>query len=81
MNSYNYFWIGGVWNDVSEKQVQFIRDFCDNFEGELEKYDNLVSANKIFIERMGGRNLSAPFLSLYLPWVFLGDAFADFLDV
>ncbi len=51
---YNYFWIGGVWNDITDKQVDYIKDFLDNFEPELEKYDNLVSANKIFLERLNG---------------------------
>ncbi len=49
---YNYFWIGGVWNDMTNAHVSYIKDFLDNFEGELEKYDTLVSSNKIFLERV-----------------------------
>lgn len=48
---YNYIWIGGVWNDITDAQISTIRDFCDNFEIELKKYHDLVSGNKIFIER------------------------------
>ena len=48
---YNYIWIGGVWNDVTDEQISMIRDFCDNFEEELKKYNELVTGNKIFIER------------------------------
>ncbi len=48
---YNYIWIGGVWNDITDDQVTMLRDFCDHLEGELKKYNELVSGNKIFIER------------------------------
>jgi NADH-quinone oxidoreductase subunit D len=49
---YNYIWIGGVWNDITDQQVDFIRDFLDNFEKELIKYNELVTGNKIFMERL-----------------------------
>lgn len=48
---YNYIWIGGVWNDITDEQISMLRDFCDHFEGELKKYNELVSGNKIFIGR------------------------------
>lgn len=48
---YNYVWIGGVWNDVTDDQLKRISAFCDTFEPELKKYDSLVGQNKIFIER------------------------------
>src|SRR5690606_3210041 len=48
---YNYIWIGGVWNDVTDEQLTRISDFLDNFEEELKKYDALVSGNRIFHER------------------------------
>jgi len=48
---YNYVWIGGVWNDVTDDQLKRISAFCDTFEPELKKYDTLVGQNKIFIER------------------------------
>lgn len=49
---YNYVWIGGVWNDVSDKQLRSISDFCDKMEEELKKYHELVSGNAIFVNRL-----------------------------
>lgn len=51
---YNYIWIGGVWNDVTDKQIQTLREFCDQMEKEIVKYNTLVSNNKIFRERTKG---------------------------
>jgi NADH-quinone oxidoreductase subunit D len=51
---YNYIWIGGVWNDVTSEQIERLREFCDHFEGEVKKYNTLVSGNKIFVERTAG---------------------------
>lgn len=48
---YNYIWIGGVWNDISDDQLARIKIFCDKFEVELKKYHTLVGENKIFIGR------------------------------
>ncbi len=48
---YNYIWVGGVWNDINYAQLSRISSFCDNMEVELDKYNTLVSVNKIFVER------------------------------
>lgn len=48
---YNYMWIGGVWNDLTDDQLKRIAAFCERMVGELEKYDTLVAQNKIFISR------------------------------
>ncbi len=48
---YNYIWIGGVWNDIDDDQLRRIREFCDEMWEEVNKYNNLVSFNKIFINR------------------------------
>jgi NADH-quinone oxidoreductase subunit D len=48
---YNYIWIGGVWNDWTDEQLDRVLAFCDNMEEEAKKYHELVSMNKIFIER------------------------------
>jgi len=48
---YNYIWIGGVWNDWNDDQLQRVAAFCDVMEQEAKKYDDLVSYNKIFVER------------------------------
>lgn len=48
---YNYIWIGGVWNDWTDDQLTRVSQFCDNMEEEAKKYHDLVSVNKIFVER------------------------------
>ncbi len=48
---YNYIWIGGVWNDWTNEQIERASQFCDTMEEEAKKYHELVSTNKIFIER------------------------------
>lgn len=48
---YNYIWIGGVWNDWTDEQLERVGQFCDVMEEEAKKYNELVSMNKIFIER------------------------------
>jgi NADH-quinone oxidoreductase subunit D len=48
---YNYFWIGGVWNDWTDEQLERVASFCDEMEEEAKKYHELVSMNKIFVER------------------------------
>ena len=48
---YNYIWIGGVWNDITSTQLSTIADFCDDMWEEVNKYNKLVSYNKIFVER------------------------------
>ena len=48
---YNYIWIGGVWNDITDEQLVRIGKFIDNLDEELKKFHALVGENKIFIER------------------------------
>src|SRR5690606_9588276 len=48
---YNYIWIGGVWNDWTDEQLERVADFCDEMERETKMYYELNSSNKIFIER------------------------------
>lgn len=48
---YNYYWIGGVWNDVTDGQLRRIAKFIEEMEEELKKYHTLVGENKIFIDR------------------------------
>ena len=48
---YNYIWIGGVWNDITDGQLKRIAEFCDEMEENLKKYHSLVGENKIFVER------------------------------
>jgi NADH-quinone oxidoreductase subunit D len=48
---YNYIWIGGVWNDWTDEQLARVSAFCDTMEEEAKKYNELVSMNKIFVQR------------------------------
>lgn len=48
---YNYIWVGGVWNDWTDEQLSRVAAFCDTMEEEAKKYNELVSMNKIFVER------------------------------
>lgn len=48
---YNYVWIGGVWNDITDDQLKRIETFVNRFEDDLKKYHSLVGENKIFIGR------------------------------
>lgn len=48
---YNYIWIGGLWNDWNDDQLARVANFCNEMEEEAKKYHELVSMNKIFIER------------------------------
>lgn len=63
---YNYIWIGGVWNDLSDDHLLRIEKFCDDIEEELKKYDTLVSQNGIFI----GRTANVGVISSEICWQY-----------
>lgn len=48
---YNYMWIGGLSHDLPVGFVEAAYDFLDYFEPKIDEYDNLLTYNKIFIER------------------------------
>ena len=48
---YNYIWIGGVWNDITDDHLDRIEQFCSDMEKNIVKYHSLVGENKIFISR------------------------------
>lgn len=48
---YNYIWIGGVWNDITDEQLARIKGFLFDWEENFKKYHDLVGENKIFIGR------------------------------
>ena len=50
---YNYIWVGGVSHDLPPNFLQYAREFLDYFEPQVDEYDQLLSENKIFIERTG----------------------------
>ena len=57
---YNYIWIGGVWNDINDGQLARVKAFCDEFEENLKKYNDLVGHNKIFIGRTANVGILTP---------------------
>ena len=48
---YNYIWLGGVWNDITDEQLKRIEKFLSELEENIKKYHDLVGENKIFIGR------------------------------
>jgi len=48
---YNYIWVGGVSHDLPKGFVETAYQFLDYFEPQVSEYNNLLTYNKIFIER------------------------------
>ncbi len=48
---YNYNWVGGVSHDIPDGFVEKTRKFLDGFEPAVKEVNDLLSYNKIFIER------------------------------
>ncbi|MBT3235271.1 MAG: NADH-quinone oxidoreductase subunit D [Bdellovibrionales bacterium] len=48
---YNYIWIGGVWHDLKSSDLEMISNFVAEFEEQWQRYDTLLTQNKIFKER------------------------------
>lgn len=48
---YNYMWVGGVSHDLPHNFISICTDFLDYFDPQIEEYNNLLTKNKIFIER------------------------------
>ena len=48
---YNYIWVGGVSHDLPVGCIEKTRSFLKKFEGKLKEYNDLLSYNKIFVER------------------------------
>jgi len=48
---YNYVWPGGVSHDLPPNFIQKTIEFLDYFEPQIDEYNQLLTTNKIFIER------------------------------
>ncbi len=48
---YNYMWVGGLSHDIPVGFVEKTYEFLDYFTPQIDEYNNLLSFNKIFIER------------------------------
>ena len=49
---YNYIWLGGVWNDITDDQLKRISKFVDELQENMKTYHSLFGENKILIERL-----------------------------
>ena len=48
---YNYIWPGGVSHDLPTKFIEHTIDFLDYFEPNIDELNDVLTTNKIFIER------------------------------
>jgi len=57
---YNYLWIGGVMQDLPANFRRQALDFLDYFEPRVKELNDLLSFNKIFIERTANVGVISP---------------------
>ena len=57
---YNYLWIGGVMQDLPDGFGRRALEFLDYFEPNVQELNDLLSFNKIFIERTANIGLLSP---------------------
>ena len=48
---YNYIWVGGLSHDIHHDFLRLTKDFVDYFKPKIKELNDLLSYNKIFIER------------------------------
>ena len=48
---YNYIWVGGVAYDAPNGWREKVLEFCDYFDPKVKEYNDILTYNKIFIER------------------------------
>ena len=57
---YNYIWVGGLSHDFPKGFEEKIFEFLDYFEPKIEEYNNILTYNKIFIERTADVGVMPP---------------------
>ena len=57
---YNYIWVGGLSHDLPRDFVESVFSFLDYFEPKIEEYNELLTYNKIFIERIADIGVMPP---------------------
>lgn len=57
---YNYIWIGGLAYDLPSGWPDRAREFCDYFEPKIIELNELLSTNKIYIERTANVGILPP---------------------
>ncbi len=48
---YNYIWVGGLSHDLPPNFIEKTIEFLDYFESQIPEYNQILTGNKIFIER------------------------------
>lgn len=61
---YNYIWVGGVSHDLHPDFLRLTKEFIDYFRPKVEELNNLLSYNKIFIERTANLGVLPPDLAI-----------------
>jgi len=61
---YNYVCIGGLAFDLPEGWTAKVREFCDYFDPKIPELNDLLSNNKIFIERTGNVGVLPPDIAI-----------------
>ncbi len=61
---YNYIWIGGVAYDAPDGWREKVIEFIDYFEPKIKEYNDILSYNKIFIERTANVGIVPPDLAI-----------------
>jgi NADH-quinone oxidoreductase subunit D len=57
---YNYMWVGGLSHDVPPDFQDKVRAFCKYFRPKIKELNDLLTYNKIFIERTANVGVLAP---------------------
>ena len=58
--TYNYVKIGGVHRDIDKKFGEMVYNFLNQFDARLKDYNELLTYNRIFIERSRGLGVFTP---------------------
>jgi NADH-quinone oxidoreductase subunit D len=61
---YNYIWIGGVSHDLPPGFNEKLREFLVRFEKRMKEFDQMLTDNKIFIERTKSIGVVPPALAI-----------------
>lgn len=61
---YNYIWVGGISHDFPPNFDSKIIEFLDYFEPKIDEYNNLLTFNKIFIERTADIGVLPPEIAI-----------------
>jgi NADH-quinone oxidoreductase subunit D len=61
---YNYMWIGGLSHDVNPNFTEKVKKFCKYFRPSIKELNDLLSYNKIFIERTANVGVLPPAVAI-----------------